>query len=446
MEAAQLVDAAVRQRVLVLGPFPPEGRDLDLVTRRSTRHDVVAALEAGGFLPRGSRLSPPRRWVEQWVKFGGGSAYAVDVHAAERWGVPAGEIDALFEDAEPIAGMANLVVCAPHHVLLLTARRLARRGGRLEGKRRARIERALAEAPHAWTAARQRAPRWGLTSALGLLEAAYETGAPVPTRARARAQGEMVAAGRLAWRARWVTRHARGRAKRRPVVVSLSGLDGAGKSSQATALRETLEKLGVNCVIEWMPLGHSPRNPTLHRIRRTANRALALARRLRRARSSAHTGAAGPSAEPNPARTLRQQSELVTQAWATIVALMQAWQHRRAVRRHRGTGRIVIFDRYTLDSAAQLRFFYGDSHRFPFQKWLLRILSPKPQMLFLLDVRPETLMRRKELQYTLDEVRAQTRLYRQERRALCVRRLDGERPRTELSDEIASAVWRGVGR
>src|SRR5215213_8270975 len=116
MQAARLVDAAVRERVLVLGPFPPEGRDLDLVARRSTRDEVVAALASDGFLPRGARLSPPRRWVEQWVKFSGGTAFAVDVHAAERWGVPVAEIAALFEDAAPVAGMDHLVVCAPHHV------------------------------------------------------------------------------------------------------------------------------------------------------------------------------------------------------------------------------------------------------------------------------------------------------------------------------------------
>src|SRR3954451_21369356 len=127
MSAAELVDAAARERVLVLGPFPPEGRDLDLVTRRAARDDIVAALGADGFLPRGPGLSPPRRWVEQWVKFGGGTAYAVDIHSAERWGVPNEEVAALFDEGLPIDGMARLVRCAPHHVLLLTARRLARR-------------------------------------------------------------------------------------------------------------------------------------------------------------------------------------------------------------------------------------------------------------------------------------------------------------------------------
>jgi thymidylate kinase len=129
----------------------------------------------------------------------------------------------------------------------------------------------------------------------------------------------------------------------------------------------------------------------------------------------------------------------------TVVAFMQAKQHRRAVRRHRGTGRVVIFDRYTLDSAAQLRFFYGASHRFPVQKWLVRVMSPKPRLSFLLDVPPETLVARKNLQYTLDEVRQQTELYREELVGRPVRRLDGERPQTELSDEIVRELWRVVG-
>lgn len=446
MPTARLVDAAARERVLILGPFPPKGRDLDLVVRPSGRRDVVAALEAAGFVARGAHLSPPRRWVEQWVRFGDGTAFAVDVHDSERWGIPRRAVDALFADALPIDGMEHLARCAPHHVLLLAARRMVRRGGELEPKRRARIDRALAEDAGAWERARAHARVWGLSGALRLLENAMAGGPALDPRERARAQAEMVAAGGMRWRAEWVTRHARASGRSRPSVVSLSGLDGAGKSSQATALKETLDKLGVDCAIEWMPLGHSPRNPTLRRIRGTANGALVLVRRARRdGRPSARADAASP-AGANPARSLRQKSELVTQGWATIVAVMQAMQHRRAVRRHRGTGRIVIFDRYTLDSAAQLRFFYGSEHRFRMQKWLIRTISPKPRASFLLDVRPETLMVRKELQYTLNEVREQTELYREELTGLGVRRLDGERPRTQLSDEIAAEVWEVVGR
>jgi len=446
VSTARLVDTALNERVLVLGPFPPEGRDLDLVTRARSRSTIVAALEREGFVPRGPQLSPPRRWVGQWVRFGQGTAFAVDIHAADRWGIPGGEVAALFADALPIEGMSHLVRCAPHHVLLLAARRHVRRHGELAPKHRARIDQALAEDPAAWTTARAHAERWGLAAALSLLQAALNNGTAPDRRERARAQTEMVAAGGIRWRAKWVTRHAKAAVRRRPSVVALSGLDGAGKSSQATALKETLDKLGVDCVIEWMPLGHSPRNPTLHRIRRSANGALVLARNVGRGgRRPSRDGEVVP-AQSNPARSLRQRSELVTQSWATIVALMQATQHRRAVRRHRGTGRIVIFDRYALDSVAQLRYFYGSRHRFPIQKWLIKAISPTPRICYLLDVPPETLMRRKELQYTIDEVREQTSLYREELAGLGVRRLDGERPRTDISDEIATAVWRVVGR
>jgi thymidylate kinase len=441
---ARLVDGTVRERVLVLGPFPPEGDDLDLVARAPARKQIGATLADEGFLRRGPDLMPPRLWVEQWATFSGGSAFAVDLHPAERWGLRDSELGSLFSDAEPIEGMDQLVRCAPHHVLLLIARRLARRGGELDAKRRGRIDRALAERPDAWTVARERAPLWGLESALALLEAAYRTRVAVDPRTRARAQAEVVAAGGMRWRAQSIVRRVKSARPRRASIVSLSGLDGAGKSSQATALQATLQKLGVDCAIEWMPLGHSARNPTLRRIKRSAAGALSLARRRRPGPQSSN--GSRPAAATNPTRSLRQRSELVTQGWVTIVALIQALQHRRAARRHRGTGRIVIFDRYTLDSAAQLRFFYGASHRFRFQKRLVRLVSPQPRMSFLLDVPPETAMVRKELQYTLDEVREQTQLYREELAGLRVRRLDGERPQAELSDEIARAIWQEVGR
>jgi len=219
----------------------------------------------------------------------------------------------------------------------------------------------------------------------------------------------------------------------------VSGLDGAGKSSQALAVQELLDAVGVDAVVAWMPLGHSPRHRTLRLIRRTAGRVLRMRRR----------GAAGGAktiGEPNPIRGARERSELITQGWVTTVALMQALQHRRLVLRHWGTGRLVMFDRYVLDTAAQLRYFYGAHHRFPFQKWLVRAVSPTPRLSFLLDVPPETVALRKPLQYTFDEVRLQADLYKEELKDGGVARLDGDRPQSELTDELARAIWREVGR
>jgi thymidylate kinase len=444
--AAKLVDGEAPERVLVLGSYPPSGRDLDVLARPAGREAIGAALARDGFIARGPGLAPARAWVQQWVRFSDGTAFAVDVHQPERYGLSDDCVAALFDDAVPIEGMKWLARCAPYHVLLITARGLARRGGRLSPKRRGRVERALADDPGAWTRARELAPAWGLSHALDALRRAFADDERAGRTARARAQLEIV---RAAASRRSVDRLLRLAASRRPrpaQVVSVSGLDGAGKSSQTLTVQELLAGVGVEAVVAWMPLGHSPRHPTLRLMRRTAGRALRISRRLIAGGAHGGGGARPALGEPNPMRGARERSELITQGWVTIVALIQALQHRRAVVRHFGTGRLVIFDRYVLDSAAQLRYFYGAQHRFEFQKRLVRLISPTPKLSFLLDVPPETVAVRKPLQYSFEELCLQAGLYQDELRCSRVVRLDGERPQAELTDEIAEAIWREAGR
>jgi thymidylate kinase len=446
IEAARIIDARLKGRALMLGPLPPEGRDLDLVVRGPERDAAASALAAQGFLPRGPRMTPRRHWVEQWARFRGGAAFSVDLNPAERWGLPDSELAALFAEARPLDGTAHIGRPAPHHVLLLAARRLARHGV-IDAKRQARIERALVEDPDAWELAWERAPRWGLRPALSLLQATYAPGAAVPRLARARALASLLRAGGGGLWSEVLARRLRSKLPRRTRVVSLSGLDGAGKSSQTKALQETLEALGVDVVVDWMPLGHSPRYRTIRLLRTSVNAALRLGRRVRGSKASLpRAEAAAANGMPtSPAKALRQRSNAVTHGWATVVALHQALQHRKSTLRHLGSGKVVIFDRYTLDAAAQLRYFYGSHHAFRFQKWLVQRVSPRARRSYFLEVRPETAFARKEHHYDFEGLREHAELYAEEAPSLPVVRLDGERPREELSERIAREVWEAVG-
>ena len=446
IEAARIIDARLEGRALMLGPLPPEGRDLDLVVRGPEREAAASALAAEGFLPRGPRMTPRRRWVEQWARFRGDSAFSVDLNPAERLGLPDPELAALFDEAHPLDGMVHIARPAPHHVLLLAARRLARHGV-LDAKRRARIERALVEDPGAWKVAWERAPQWGLHPALPLLQATYETGAAVPRFARARAVASLLRAGGGGLWGEVLARRVRSKLPRRTRVVSLSGLDGAGKSSQTKALQRTLEALGVDVIVDWMPLGHSPRYRTIRLLRSSANAALRLVKRVRGPKGSPPGGeAAAANVKPtSPAKALRQRSDAVTHCWATVVALHQALQHRKTTLRHLGSGKVVVFDRYTLDAAAQLRYFYGSHHGFRFQKWLVQRVSPKARRSYFLEVRPETAFARKEHHYDFEGLRKHAELYAEEAPSLPIVRLDGERPREELSEQIGREVWEAVG-
>jgi thymidylate kinase len=441
MSVAVAIDSAVDDRVLVLGSFPPQGRDLDVVARERTREMIGAALARWEFVARGRGISPSRAWVQQWVRFDGGAAFAVDVHPPERWGIRGAELEALFADGVPVEGMRHVVRCAPHHVLLLTARGLVGRGGRLDAKRRRRIARALEEDSRAWPRAAEEAPGWGLTSALAALEFAYRSDMPLGRAPRARARLELMAAGGPRGAARRAARWLSSRRPRRVRVVSLSGMDGAGKSTQSLLLQEMFGGVGADMVVSWMPLGHSHQHATLRVIRGSARRARALTRRAR----GAPVARAGAQ-ETKPAHGATERSETVAQAWATTVALLQALQHRRAALRHAGSGKIVLFDRYVLDSSAQLRLFYGAGRRFRVQTWLLRVVSPTPVLSFWLDVSPRALAARKEPQYSFETVCLQWQLYQQGLAGCGVQRLDGERPQADLTDEIAEQIWRVTGR
>jgi len=131
----------------------------------------------------------------------------------------------------------------------------------------------------------------------------------------------------------------------------------------------------------------------------------------------------------------------MTAAWATVVSVTNGWGQRRATVRHLRAGRVVVCDRYTLDSAVHLRYRYGETHRRRLQVWLIRLLSPTPLRSFYLDVPAETALARKADHYGLEQLRRQLPLYREESREHGARRLDGERPQAELCAEIAVDVW-----
>jgi thymidylate kinase len=392
--------------VLVYGSLPPHGRDLDLLAQPDEEGSVSRALVEAGLVGGGARFAA----------FGGCSAFGVELAAVTSWGLPRGEAEALFAESLPVDGCKRIRRPSPAHALLILARRLAWSGGSIAPKLRSRVSAVLAEDPNAWSGARERAPAWGLVEALHALE-----------------QGDAGAA------------HFRHRVSslprpRRPLVVALSGLDGAGKSSHAAALRDALAKLDVPAAVVWTPLGQ---NTTLELIGRPAKKMLSKLR-FGPLRALAESSASGSVfSQPGSSDGVGAGRSRVTAVWVTFVALLNVLAQRRALARHALGARVVVYDRHSLDSIVRMRFLYGEAGNSRLQRRLIRAAAPRPRLAYYLDVSPETAYARKQ-DWTLDQLRTQARLYAEETTAFGVHRLDVERPRHEVCAELASEVWRSL--
>lgn len=424
-DIAVLVDGAVGDRVVVYGSLPPAGADLDIVARAPEHHDLTVALAAAGF----------RRHGVDWIRFTHAAADAVEVTAVRAWGLTSAAEDALFTEAVLLPGHRHLSRPAPHHVLLLLADRVARQGVLTPGDR-ARLDAALVEDPDAWEEAANTAVDWRVASGLSLLRS-HHHGQPTTLSRRAAAAMEAIGSGAtttamstVALRG-WLAAAA-GPPRERGGIVALSGLDGSGKSSQADALVSALDSIGRPAAVEWARLAY---DPTLDRL------AAPIKRLLGRGRDpDEQTGAGGSTRIAEDTGEATPRHVVVDLLWAIIVALVDTRAHRARVRPHLRAGRVVICDRYVLDSTVHL------AERF--SGWplrtavgLTRTLSPRPLRAWYLRVPPETAYDRKPQEFAVPRLRRHATLYDSFHDELGVVRLDGTRARQELSTEIGHEVW-----
>ena len=225
---------------------------------------------------------------------------------------------------------------------------------------------------------------------------------------------------------------------RRPgVLVAFSGIDGSGKSTQAELLAETLQRMGYPTVIEWAKLGED------RWLWQFAGRVKRVLRPLHRARRGQGQQGAQPLDDQEmltAGRELRESSRLLTGAWATVTAVSNGIKQRRRAWAHLAAGRVVLYDRFVLDSLVHLRWRYGVDNRFTLQSWLVRALSPRPARSYFLDL-PADVAHARKRQDRIEDLRAHGDLYHQELARSGARRLDATRDPEDLAAEVALEVW-----
>jgi thymidylate kinase len=440
----ELVDSLVSDRALIFGSLPPHGRDLDLLVTAEDAVTVAAGLSGRGFVSVTGTLA----------RFRDCTVDVVDLVRSDSWKIPESERIGLLAEARPMEGTTRLAVPAPHHALLILARRLAR-GGALNPQRLARIEATLADDPQAFDKARERANGWGVSASLAVLEHAYRERRGLTSRERARARAEGAHAHGPGRGRRWIRRARRKlTAPRRGVVVTFSGLDGSGKSSQTRYLRDTLDRLGYDAASVWEPIANMPewlqastrlvKAPVLLLLRSSA--------RVRRRGGDSPAVSPSPNtdqepppgfawATDHPLTVLRRRSSLLTFGWSMAITVQFAYRIARATWPQLARGRVVICDRYTLDSWVYLLYKFGDYRSYALHRAILRSVSPQPRLAYLLDV-PGAVASARKSDFLPERNEHRRMLYRSKGEELGVRRIDGEQPPDRVAAQIAEEVWR----
>lgn len=219
--------------------------------------------------------------------------------------------------------------------------------------------------------------------------------------------------------------------RRRGLLISVSGMDGAGKSSATEAIERHLRAAGVDAAIAWYRIGEEAEQ--LNRI------ALPVKRLLRRS-----VTIADPIASRSPTETVKRQDPRVAQGrlgpvawtWILIVVAIGVRSYRRTCRLAQA-GAAVVCDRWACDSLVDLEVRYG-RHRAA--AWLLRAAVPRPDVAFLLSIDAETAARRKPGDQALSVLQRMQSLYERAGAELGLTRVDATRPHDAVLADVVARV------
>lgn len=182
------------------------------------------------------------------------------------------------------------------------------------------------------------------------------------------------------WAVRWKL-HIR---SQRPLLVSLSGCDGSGKTLQAEGLRGVFDTCDVRNAGLWVRGGSS----------RFMSFFVRLGRFLRRSSPAARGG--GEAERFEERRRALGTSPVTRGLYAWLYAVDLVWPCLLRPRIHLTAGRVVVCDRFVYDALVDYTLYTGDAiDALPAPlRWLERA-APRPDVRVLLDVEPDEALRRK---------------------------------------------------
>lgn len=156
----------------------------------------------------------------------------------------------------------------------------------------------------------------------------------------------------------------------RGMIVSLSGIDGSGKTVHSRALQEAFEIAEVKARIYWSRFGSSAQNNGADHKQMSENHPSDIAASLARRRQ-------------------RLQHPLVRAGWLGLNLLASIMRFTVHVRFPRWFGGVIICDRYIYDAMVEINASMPGGSRWPATaERLLALVCPRPDAAWLLDVSP----------------------------------------------------------
>ena len=410
--------AAILWRGAALG-----GSDVDLVALPGAEARLSAVLAAAGLRPA---LSDPGHLM--W-SYPDGPDVQVDVLSATSWPPYYPSLDGLrarttaAEETPPVASAADrLLILAAEAVAGRPLAKVLRRVRPLLGEAGAReglsgVAAAEGLEPLAALVVdpdrlARRERRGRLPYPAALLPALRS---PAARRAlRERIAGRLAVAGR--------------RRPRRGALVTLSGMDGAGKSTFTAVVRAHLEARGLPVRSEIVRIGR--RGAALDRI------AVPVKRILRREGPVADPVAAGDEAAKASGRAPAEAPRRgIGWLWTVVVAAENALACRRIARARRHAN--VVTDRWLADHLVDFELRYG---RHALGRRILRAGIPRPDLAFLLEIDAETSAARKPGDQAPSVLARMEREYRELAPELGLVPLDGRAPRADVEAVLVALV------
>lgn len=212
----------------------------------------------------------------------------------------------------------------------------------------------------------------------------------------------------------------------RPLLIALSGMDGAGKSTAALALLDRYDERGEAALVHWTRLAGN-----LRLLGRVARRARRILRRTAPLAASGAPAPAGDAGQPDT-QARGRRSGFIERTWVIAVAASSVRAARRAHRIRRG-GTHVICDRWLLDALVDLRIRYGPH---PLAEWVLRRGFPKPDVSVLLRIECEQAAARKPGDQTEAVLKSMSVYYDQLAKRVRVSVLDAGRASDQVVEEL----------